>query len=163
MEFREAASEDAEGIRRVARRTWHAVYDEIIGERAVTEMIDEWYDLRGLRNSIEDEDKPAFVAVDDEIVGFVQGGPSDKGPADASVYRIYVLPIHWGEGIGTTLLDRLFDALRTDGHDSVGLSVMKENKIGRSFYEKHDFRLEERRTVELAGQDVEDLVLVRNL
>lgn len=163
MEVREATPVDAESIRAVARRTWHDVYDEILGAEAVSEQLAEWYDLEGLRNSIETEACPTFVAGSDDVVGFVQGGPNDDGPADASLYRIYVLPAHWGAGIGTALLDRFFSALRADGHESVSLSVLRANHVGRSFYATHDFEVHEERTVELAGQAVEDLVLIRDL
>ena len=40
---------------------------------------------------------------------------------------------------------------------------MAENDIARSFYDKHGFEIHEERTVELAGQEVNDVVLIRNL
>lgn len=163
MEIREAVPGDAEGIQRVARQAWHDVYDRRLGEQGVEQMIDEWYGLELLRDSIETETHPLFVASGDEIVGFAQGGPSEDGPADAVVSRIYVLPAHWGEGIGTALLSRLFDTFRSDGYESVWLSVWAENDIGRSFYDTHGFRIEENRTTELAGQEIEEIVLVREI
>lgn len=164
MEFREANPEDAEAIRRVARTAWHAVHDQIIGEEGVEKLLEKWYTIEGLEQSIAREDAPMVLAVaDDEVIGFAQGHPTEEGPADAIVGRIYVDPRHWGEGGGTELLTRLFDSLRADGCESVWLAVMDGNDVGRSFYEKNGFETHEKRTVELVGQSVEDRVLVQEL
>lgn len=160
---REAVPTDAEEIQRVARRAWHDVYASRIGKDAVEEVIDEWYDPQLLREAIETEQRPLFVAVCDEVVGFAQGGPSEEGPADAVVSRIYVHPAHWGDGIGTVLLDNLFDALRVDGHDSVWVPVWAENDVGRSFYDTRGFEIADRRPTELADQEIEELILVRDI
>nr|WP_275040011.1 GNAT family N-acetyltransferase [Natronococcus amylolyticus] len=77
--------------------------------------------------------------------------------------RIYVLPAYWGEGIGTTLLQQVFGELRQAGHEGDWLAVMAENDLARSFYDAHGFERHEKRTVDLAGQSVDDLVLVREL
>lgn len=164
MEFRKGAPEDAASVQRVARESWHTAHDHIIGENAVEDLLDEWYSQDGLEESIDREDAPVFLATDDgEVIGFAQGGPSEDGPADTVLGRIYVLPEYWGKGVGTELLHRLFDGLRADGQDSVWLSVMADNNVGKSFYDKHSFKVYEERTVELAGRKVKDEVLVRDL
>jgi len=80
MDVRGAVPGDTEAIRRVARRAWHDVYDEALGERAVEQTIDEQCDLRRLEESIENEQRPLFVAVTDEIVGFAQGDRAGTDP-----------------------------------------------------------------------------------
>lgn len=166
MEIREATLRDAEAVQRVARAAWHAAHEQIIGAEAVDELLDRWYDREGLRKRITRDDAPMFLAIDDgEVVGFTQGVPGEdnNNPADAVVGSIYVLPEYWGEGIGTELLNRLFDAFRENGWTSVCLAVMAENDVGRSFYDTHGFEVHEERTVELADQEVGDLVLIRDL
>lgn len=164
VQLRRATPADAAAVQRVARASWHAAHDEIIGADAVEELLDEWYDIDSLATSIDRAEAPMFVAVDEgDVVGFAQGGPSEDGPADAVVGRIYVRPADWGAGYGTALLERLFDALRADGHASVWLAVMADNDVGRAFYAKHEFEVHGERTVELAGRETQDLVLVRDL
>lgn len=164
MPIRAAEPADAPAVERVARASWHAAHDHVVGEDAVEELLAEWYDRDALADSIARGDAPMFLAVEDgDVVGFAQGAQTEDGPADAAVARIYVHPDHWGDGYGTDLLERLFDALRADGHESVWLAVMADNEVGRSFYDKHGFEVHERRTTELAGQDVEDAILVRDL
>ncbi len=178
MPIREATPDDAPAVRRVAEVSWHAANDGVLGEEAVDELLDEWYDPEDLRESIERPEAPMFVATvdgvgsrstggetasDDGVVGFAQGGPSEDGPADAVVGRIYVHPDRWGEGHGSELLERLFDAFRAAGHEDVWLAVVADNDVGRSFYDRHGFAVHEERTVEHAGVEIDDVVLVRDL
>lgn len=164
MKLREAVPEDTESVQRVARESWHKAHGPIFGENGVEKLLDKWYDQDGVEESIDRKDAPMFLAVDNgEVVGFAQGGPTEDGPADTAVGAIYVLPEYWGEGFGTELLERLFDAFRTDDHKSVWLAVMADNDVGRSFYDKHGFEIHEKRTVELADQEVDDIVLTREL
>ncbi|WP_076433113.1 GNAT family N-acetyltransferase [Haladaptatus litoreus] len=93
----------------------------------------------------------------------VRHSPVDRRERATLVRVACVLPEHWGEGVGTDLLNRLFDSLRAAGHQSVWLAVIADNDVGRSFYDKHGFDVHEERTVELAGQEVNDIVLVRDL
>lgn len=163
MEFREATPADAAAIQRVARAAWHATYEPIIGAEAIEEMLAEWYALEELEASLRRDDATTVLASEDEVIGFAGGGPSEEGLADAVVGRIYVHPVQWGRGTGTQLLNRLFDAFRARGCGSVWLAVMAENDVGRSFYEKHGFETHRERTVEHAGHETEDRVLVREL
>lgn len=164
MNVRPATPGDAPSVRRVARASWHAAHDHVVGEETVERVIEEWYAVEGLEESIAREDRPMYVATEDEeLVGFPQGGPSGEGPADAVVGRIYVHPVRWGEGHGSALLERLFETLRADGLESVWLAVMADNEVGRSFYEGHGFEVYEERTVDLFGQSADDVVMVRQL
>jgi ribosomal protein S18 acetylase RimI-like enzyme len=65
--------------------------------------------------------------------------------------------------VGTDLLNRLFDSLRAAGHESVWLAVMADNDVGRSFYDKHGFELHDERIVEIAEQEIDDVILVWDL
>lgn len=164
MEFREATPVDAVAVQRVARAAWHAAHAPIIGADAVEEILAEWYDRADLEAGIRRDHSTMFLAIENgDVIGFADGGPSEEGPADAVVARIYVHPEQWGNGIGTELLHRLFDTLRARGCDSVWLAVMAENDVGRAFYEKHGFETHRKRTVEHAGHEAEDRVLVREL
>lgn len=166
MEFREATPADAEATQRVAHAAWHAAHAPIIGADAVEELLSEWYDREELKATIQRDNTTMFLAIEaeeEEVIGFAEGGPSEEGPADAVVWRIYVHPERWGNGAGTELLTRLFDALRAEDCDSVWLAVMAENDVARGFYEKHGFETYQARTVEHVGHEVEDRVLVREL
>ncbi len=163
MEFRTATPADAVAVQRVAREAWHAVHAPIIGVDAVEDMLTEWYDRDDLETAIRDDDATMILAVEEEVIGFAEGGPSEDGPADAVVGRLYVHPDRWRAGIGTELLSRLFADLRTRNYDSVWLAVMAENDVAHGFYEKHGFEIYQQRTIEHVGHEIEDRILVREL
>ncbi|MHC3436514.1 N-acetyltransferase family protein [Natrialbaceae archaeon A-gly3] len=140
---REATPADAPAVQAVARESWHAAHDHVLGRDRVTETLEEWYGLEDLEDTIEESrergDAVFLVAEDSgEIVGFTQGGPHAEEPSVASLYRIYVHPDRWGEGIGTDLLEALEAALSAE-FDRLWLAVLAENDVGISFYESRGF------------------------
>ncbi|PSP57424.1 N-acetyltransferase [Halobacteriales archaeon QS_1_67_19] len=160
VEIRPAVPADATGIRRVARETWHATYDEIIGSEAVDTVVDEWYAIEGLEASMDRADGRFLVGVTGgDVVGFAQGVLDD--PADLP--RIYVAPDRWGEGLGSALLDRIEGWLRAEGADRLRLSVAADNEIGNAFYEKRGYEIAEQRAIEVAGLEIEEYVREREL
>ncbi|PSP68210.1 GNAT family N-acetyltransferase [Halobacteriales archaeon QS_1_69_70] len=142
--IRAATPEDAEAVLSVARGSWHAAYDDILGEDAVEAVLEDWYQLGDLRASIGDS---TFVVAehDGTVVGFAHAGPNpDAGDCTYQLYRIYVRPDLWGRAIGGRLLDRVADAVL-------------------SFYESRGFDRVDAGTVELAGETVEEYTYERSL
>ncbi|MFH5797685.1 GNAT family N-acetyltransferase [Haladaptatus sp. CMAA 1911] len=143
-ELRPARPTDAAAIRRVARRSWHAAYDDIIGADAVDDTIDRWYDPDRLRESTREPTHEFFVAERDHFVGFVHVAPSDEA-GTFELLRIYVLPDEWGTGLGTRLLTRVERRLEERNADRLRLVVLADNDVGVGFYESRGFeRVEER-------------------
>ncbi len=164
MRITSATPGAAPSIEAVARTAWHATYDHIIGEKAVDELVDNWYDVEDIRRSIERDIAPMFIAIEQEsTLGFAQGGPTEAGPADAVISRIYVHPDRWGERIGSRLLDRLCGTLADRGYEAIWLAVLAENEVGRRFYEAKGFEKVERQFTELAGVEHEELLLTKHL
>lgn len=163
MEIREAEPSDAPAVREVADEAWHAAHADILGPGTVEEVLEEWYDVDGLREAIGREDGHFLVADDGEVTGFAQAHPTEDGPADAVLPRIYVRPDRWGEGVGSALLARVFERLAAEGCEDLWLAVLADNDVARPFYEARGFEIHEERTVELFGVETEDLVLVRDL
>ncbi|SFS43377.1 GNAT family N-acetyltransferase [Halostagnicola kamekurae] len=96
--IRSATLEDVRAISRIARRSWHAAYDDILGPETVEKLTDRWYAIEALEESLEqtaERDTGAFLVADSEfaaddkaadtaptlsnearsasVVGFVQG------------------------------------------------------------------------------------------
>ncbi|WP_049971521.1 GNAT family N-acetyltransferase [Haladaptatus cibarius] len=144
---RPAESDDAPAIRRVARESWHAAYDDIIGADTVDETIDQWYDIERLRESATNSDHEFFVAEreeGEEIVGIVHAAPSSDENGVFQLLRIYVVSDEWGSGMGSRLLSRVEERLRERGGETLRLTVLADNDVGVGFYESRDFeRVEE--------------------
>lgn len=138
--IRVATADDTATIQRVARDSWHAAYDSILGPERVTEAVDSWFaPERLLTDDVEPADRPFFVAVvDGSVVGFVETVVEDDAPA-AHLYRIYVAPDSWGQGIGTALLDHVEGVLRDRDVERLKLSVFADNDGAVQFYESTGF------------------------
>ncbi|MFT4883614.1 MAG: ribosomal protein S18 acetylase RimI-like enzyme [Natronomonas sp.] len=142
---RPARPDDAPAIRRVARAAWHAAYDDLLGADTVDERVDEWYEIDALEEAVNA--RGSFSVADDggDIVGFAHLAPPRSNPPRyfdgeriVVLYRLYVHPDRWGEGLGSRLLaasKRRID----DSFDRIRLVVYAENDIGRSFYESRGF------------------------
>ncbi|WP_440988919.1 N-acetyltransferase family protein [Haloarchaeobius baliensis] len=146
LSVRAATADDARAVQRVADASCHAVYDDILGPDAVDDIVANWYDPERLvADDVEPDERPFFVAaVDGAVVGYVEGVPDADDENVAHLYRIYVHPDHWGDGVGSALLDRLETAFRDRGFDHLCVSVFAENETGVGFYESVGFG--ERRT-----------------
>ncbi len=164
MEYRPAVAADLESIQTVARAGWHAAYDAILGQSAVETTVKTWYSETSLQSRIESANRVFLVAVDaGEIVGFVDGGPSSDGPCAAVVSALYVHPNRWNEGIGSALLERLFERFQGADYDDVWLAVLADNAVGRAFYEAHEFKEQKRQATELPAGTAVELLLTREL
>ncbi len=147
MQIRDARPADVDAIAAVARATWHAAYDDLLGPDTVEETVDSWYDPEPLREELREtagSEACFLVAEDDDVVGFATAGPardreSDPAGRDAFFARLYVEPDRWGEGIGTELTAEVAERLRDAGHEAVWLEVFDGNERGRSFYESLGF------------------------
>lgn len=94
-----------------------------------------------LRGDFSEETEPlgqSWVAsVGDEVVGFASAGMArdlDLPATDEELYALYVIADHYGEGIGSALLDAVL------GPGAVTLWVLADNPRAHAFYAKHGFR-----------------------
>ena len=141
MSVRSATEADADAIQQVARESWHAVYDSILGPDRIDAKVDSWYDPERLVNDdITDPHRPFFVAVAEEsVIGFVEAVPDESDGDKAHLYRIYVVPEYWGRGVGSSLLEHIETTLKERGFVHLELSVLAENDVGVGFYESSGF------------------------
>jgi len=87
-------------------------------------------------------ERDALVAEDEQgIVGLVQVGPSDEEGV-GEIYRFFVAPERWGEGVGQALMARALEQLRADGFPEALLWVHVDNPRARRFYEAGGWRLD---------------------
>ena len=149
--LRSAKPSDARAIERVARQSWHAAYDDFLGEEAVEEIVDEWYDRERLRDTAR-EDDPIFLVATEEgaLRGFAHAGPSSEHDG-WSLFRIYVAPDRWGEGVGAALLERVESEFEARGVSTYELAVLTVNDVGVSFYGSRGFDRFDTEEVVLAG------------
>ena len=149
--IRRSEADDLDGIRRVAERAWRETYDGVLPDDALETMLETHYAPKVLAEIRRSDAEHLFVAVDDGdvVVGYAASGRSDA--AVEGEISIYVDPERWGDGIGESLLDRAVEDLSERGVGQVEESVLVDNEVGRSFYEKHFERTGDRE-IEVGGE-----------
>jgi ribosomal protein S18 acetylase RimI-like enzyme len=156
---RPADHEDVSGIQRVARRGWHAAYEDVLASETIETKLDEWYDRTTIREYVKRDDVGYFVAeADERVLGYATGGPSDEAEDVGFLGAIYVDPDHWGEGIGSRLLDRVESFLTDSGYDRLRFRVLAENDVGTRFYRSRGYEVVEEAETELGEEVVGELV-----
>ena len=158
---------DARGVARVQALAWRAAYDGLLPDELLDvqnpdpddDSLETWHEgLAANRRGV-------LVAVDDggTVRGFADvrwgdaGTKAFVGPSEADLKAIYVDPAHWGEGIGTTLLEHALDSLP----NSIGvlrLEMLEGNEGGRRFYEARGFERTGTTSHDIAGESYPTVV-----
>lgn len=147
-EIRLARSEDLDGVIDVGWETWHATYVPLAGEAYVRKAFALWWTADATLRSISDG--RVWVAdIDGQIVGMSMYGIEDR---TVDIWKLYVRPNFQGQGIGTSLLNRVLDATR-HSTDRVVLAYMDGNDETRTFYDRMGFVETHREADDLGGRD----------
>ncbi len=130
---------------------WHEAHAPLIGDDHVEAFLAEHYTQADLRDAIESANSVFLVADCERVRGFVEVGPGD-GDGTWSVYRIYVHPDHYGEGVGTSLLDAAAAELPASA-SRLRLVVLAGNDRARGFYESRGFEFVREKPNEFDARD----------
>jgi GNAT superfamily N-acetyltransferase len=185
LTIREARPGDVDAIQRLARESWHAAYDDLLGPERVDSAVDRAYASNGLREDVTDSGAVFLVAATEELVGFAHAQPhediedggegedgenggesEDSGEGEegvARLARLYVAPDRWDEGIGGTLLARAEYLLDEQGFERLCLEAFAANDVGVSFYESSGFERVAEREFESDGEDYGEYVYEKPL
>jgi GNAT superfamily N-acetyltransferase len=133
---------------RSARRGWQGIFDEERLNALAGDGLPEWT-LEGVSVLVAPRGA--------DILGFASFGPAygeDDQRSLAKLYRLFVRPEDWGDGIGDTLLAASIDLLRGAGFAEAVLWVGEANTGARRFYEHRGWKLDgTRRSREFLGAD----------
>lgn len=161
--IRDAHIQDATDLARVHVSSWQAAYAGLIDQSFLDSMdvgrrAERWNALLEQRRS-----QVLLAEAADAVVGFCSVGPSDHDNW-GEIYAIYVVPEHWGAGLGRDLLAAGEAALSAIGHDRAMLWVLDGNARARTFYERQGWvsgapiRLEN-----IGGSDVTEIRYEKSL
>ncbi|HEU5280162.1 MAG TPA: GNAT family N-acetyltransferase [Gaiellaceae bacterium] len=156
--IRSGTADDADAVARVQVETWQAAYAHALpSEQLQSLSVDRWAE--------QWRRHPPFVAeVDGDVVGFVSVGASRDADAEGELYAIYVLPGHWGTGLGRKLIEAGEKELRRLGYRDVVLWVLADNPRARRFYELAGWSPDgETRTLELFGMEIDEVRYAKRL
>ncbi|MFB6152461.1 MAG: N-acetyltransferase family protein [Haloarculaceae archaeon] len=160
---RPAHQADVSDIQHVASEAWHAAYDGILGPDVVEEFLDEWYEDDAVEAGVEHEAQDFVVAVrDDQVIGYAHVGPHPP-KRTYRLYRIYVHPDDWGEGIGRQLLAEIEQELYDRDVTVYEAEVLADNEVGVSFYESTGFERVDERETEMKGVSADEYLYRKRL
>ena len=120
---------------------------EIIFEPEIFVYIDGFGSKQGDHGVVAEQDGKIVGMAWTRIIP-AYGHIDDKTPELA----ISVLPEHRGQGIGSALMNRLFDLLRDHGYGRTSLSVQKDNPAVR-FYERLGYRITDEKLDHVGHED----------
>ena len=87
---------------------------------------------------LKDSTKIIFLAENkNRIVGFILGGISKGIKYKEGALDIYILEEHRGKGIGTQLMNKIFEWFRKEDCMSVMINAYADNKRAVDFYKKY--------------------------
>jgi GNAT superfamily N-acetyltransferase len=140
VSVRIAGTRDAAGIGLVHVRSWQATYRGHFPQEFLDGLDPKLRATRWRRFLRQTEDTRSRILVteqDGELVGFTNVGPSrDPDLAELGEVRaIYLLPQHWGRGLGQELMSAGREALTAAGFPAATLWVLDVNDRARHFYE----------------------------
>ncbi|WP_440763799.1 N-acetyltransferase family protein [Natronorubrum sp. DTA7] len=147
MEIRRLrGTSDARAIVRINVVAMRAAYDELL-PADVLEQFDPDPPDEAVREYAgrlrEDRDGIVLADIDGTARGYsyFRWGDDTKsfvGANEAGLKEIYVEPDHWGEGVGTALLEYGLDSLPAS-IDRVKLEMLDGNDLGHRFYDARGF------------------------
>ena len=138
MGVRRATVDDAEAIERIRVETWRATYRGLLPDGLIDQLQPN-VERRRERLRSPSPSELNFVAEEGaDVVGYAFAGPERTHDRDytGEVYAIYVLPAAQGKGHGRALIRECARGLASRGLTSMLIWVLRENQIGRGFYER---------------------------
>lgn len=132
--IRRATSADLDAVRYVGFSTWPATYGPTCGPSFVVKGLDEWWNPKALAFSLEHG--MFFLAEEDgNVVGVSEYGFLEAGVV---LWKLYVVPSHHGQGIGSRLLAEVAQVARERGSDLI-TECEAHNQRAIAFYSSRGF------------------------
>jgi GNAT superfamily N-acetyltransferase len=138
LSIRPGGLDDINSIGFLAQQVWPETYGEILPAEQLQYMLNLFYSPASLRRQMLDE-KHQFLLVErgEEPIGFAAWSGTEE-PGVFKLHKLYVLPGGQGKGLGRSMLQFVFEAIRPHGAKLLRLNVNRFNKA-RQFYERMGF------------------------
>lgn len=167
-EIREIRLQDIDAVANIYVESWQAGYRGLLPDVYLDALTpDRW--AVPFRQGFGGPDQPGGLALweDGQIIGvthFSAARDDDLPPGAGEVISLYLLPGHWGRGLGTLLLQAALDALRERGYTRVVLWTLRDNLRAQRAYMRCGFAADgARKAMEIGGAQAEALRFSRPL
>jgi diamine N-acetyltransferase len=164
MTIRPAREADLPALAALAQRTWAAAFGVSLSAQELAAELEENRSEEYFRAALG-VDTTLVAELDGDLVGYVQFGDVtipevDARPGDRGLRRVYVATELHGRGIGRELMNAALAHPRLAAAPRIYLAVWDENELARRLYESLGFRAVGTTRFTIAGEAMEDIVLV---
>jgi diamine N-acetyltransferase len=167
IQVRPARREDAEVLSQIGAATFALACPPSTPAEDLEGYIRSELSPQRFREHLESQSKAILAAeVDGTVAGYLmlcreQAPGIVRGNKPLEIRRLYVLPQFHGGAIGLLLMGHAVERAQVDRHDSLWLSVSKENRRGITFYRKAGFAVIGEQAFAVGSELHEDFIMVR--
>jgi ribosomal protein S18 acetylase RimI-like enzyme len=135
---RRATVDDADAIERIRVETWRATYRGLLPDGLIDQLQPNVERRRERLRSLPHAELNLVAEEGADVVGYAFAGPERTHDPEYSgeIYAIYVLPARQRKGHGRALIRECARELAVRGMTAILIWVLRENTIGRRFYER---------------------------
>ena len=153
---RQAIGADSESIARICSTAYREAYRELLPPGYIERSVVEFYNEPRVAQEVAPSPPEWFgyqvVEEGGQVLGAAGGGMISATAGELSL--VYLEPAERGRGLGTLLLDRVAEQVRTAGGVEIWVSVFLGDRPGIGFYRARGFEPVE--TVRAALSRVDD-------
>ncbi len=161
--IRKAGLEDIPQIRAVGSASWRATYTGIYPDEFIDNVLEQWWSEAGFQSSILNAAVCNLVAErDGQIVGTLMGTVDPREEGQVHLFRLYIHPDHFRQGIGKQLWQAYVRHL-APGVKQVDLEVEPQNARAIQFYTRLGFQETGIKEIEAFGYTMKTMLMSLNL
>ena len=140
MTIRKADLTDIPQLRAVGSASWRATYKGIFPDEFIENMLEQWWSEANFQRGIPDAGLCNLVAEQGgQIIGTLMGTVKPREEGQVYLFRLYIHPDHFGQGIGKQLWRAYLQHLSPEVK-RVDLEVERQNARAIQFYARLGFQ-----------------------
>lgn len=161
--IRKADLEDIPQIRAVGSASWRATYTGIFPDAFIENALEQWWSEASFQRSIPHAAVCDLVAErDGQIVGTLMGTVDPREEGQVRLFRLYIHPDHFAQGIGKQLWQAYLQYLSAEVK-RVDLEVEPQNARAIQFYTRLGFQETGINESEAFGYTMKTMLMSLNL
>lgn len=161
--IREANFNDIHTIQDVMIRVWPQTYKPIIGEEQVDYMIQWMYSNASLHQQMKEGEHYLIAEIDNVPVAYASFSRTENWTT-YKLHKLYVDASLQHKGIGTEILNKIIQVIKSDHGKFLQLQVNRENLKAINFYKKHGFFIIKAIDMDIgSGYFMKDYILQKRL
>ncbi len=143
--FVQADASDASALARLGQQIFTEAFKDLYKPEDLATFLAKNHSENTYRKFFDDPVVRIWVIYKaNEMVGYCKIGPNSlpcdpPRPNALELSRIYFFKAHQGQGLGSRMIDIVFDHARAEGFKEIVLSVFSENYGGHRIYGRHGF------------------------